>query len=173
MTSATTANTADASTSAARTFSSSDAGTPGGTEAFSRVLRDVTTPVVLTLDDKTVFCTDRGYGWTVLKVSVPDLDWLGHFDHRVEGEGLPCITAGQCGAGVQPSSVLDAKNPRANVSVRVVLTEHVVLDRAQKTCWRSLTEHVTAEIRGQSFSHHRSGDIEPSDFDTCDALVKL
>jgi hypothetical protein len=144
-----------------------------GLEVHSRVVRESTTPVVLTLDSKTVFCTDRGYGMTVLKVSVPDLDWLAHFDHRVEGEGLPCMTAGACTPSFGPNAVTEGAEARVTSSVHVTLTEVVTLDRTKKTCERRLDEEVDADIRGHAFTHSRSGNVEPSDFETCAAIAKL
>lgn len=140
---------------------------------FSRILRDVTTPVVVALNSETVFCTARGYSEVVLKISVPDLDWLAYFDHRVEGENLPCMTAGVCTEELTPESLINPAEPLARMDVRVVLTEHIVLDHEGQTCVRSLDEVVTGTLRGQEFTHYRAGEVAPSDYATCVAITNL
>src|SRR6187551_3279835 len=47
-----------------------------------RVLKDETSWVAIELNSQTVFCTAVGYSSAMLKVSIPDLDWIAHFDHR-------------------------------------------------------------------------------------------
>src|SRR5690349_14105848 len=87
---------------------------------ISRVLKDTTTTVALELTDQTVFCTNRGYSQIELKVSVPDLEWLAHFDHKVVGERVPCITGGECSPDLQPTTILDPNETVALAPVRVV-----------------------------------------------------
>ena len=151
-------------------------GAPGNgarSGVYTRVLRDLTTKVVLSLNEKTVFCTARGYGATVLKVSVPDLDWLAHFDHRVDGEGLPCMSANACVGDTPPSKMIDASHPFATAPLRVTLTETVTLDTTKETCTRALSEEIKSEVRGIDFTHSRGGDVEPADYATCVELVKV
>jgi hypothetical protein len=134
------------------------------------VLKDTTTIIALELTNQTVFCTDRGYGNLQLKVSVPDLDWLAHFDHRVVGESAPCITGGSC-FEVQPHDIIDPNQRLTIAPMRVVLTEEITVNRQAQTCERQLTENVTSTIRGKAFTHYRGGNIEPWDFEKCALLL--
>jgi hypothetical protein len=139
----------------------------------TRVLKDTTTMVAVDLNEQTVFCTDRGYGNVQLKVSVPDLDVLAHFDHRVVGEGLPCITGGACDETRQPRDIIDPAHPFEVIPVRVVLKENVTVDYEAHTCARVLTEEVSSLIRRHKFVHERGGDVEQVPFDKCQALSGL
>lgn len=142
--------------------------------AVTRVLKDTTTIVSIPLNAETVFCTDRGYGNVQLKVSVPDLDWLAHFDHRVVGEGQPCITGGACEGGNGPDAILDADHPIELVPIRVVLKETLTIDEAAKTCTRYLTEEVTSLIRRHKFEHYRFADqATPVALEQCLAVQGL
>lgn len=135
------------------------------------VLKDTTTVVALDLNPKTVFCTARGYGTVQLKVSVPDLDWLAHFDHRVVGEGLPCITGGACSEALQPGNIIDLNDPVVLAPVRVVLSQTLTVDDNAKTCTQRLNEEVTSLIRGRTFKHYRSSDATPLDMAKCQKLI--
>jgi len=130
-------------------------------------LKDSTTLVAIELNDKSVFCTTLGYGTNQLKVSVPDLDWIAHFDHRVVGEGLPCITAGECRGNLQPGKFIDANDPVVLAPVRVVLKQTLNIDDAQHVCTQTLSEDVTSLIRGQVFKHFRAGKPTPLDYAKC------
>jgi hypothetical protein len=145
----------------------------GAPEESSRVLKDSTTWVALELNDKTVFCTDKGYGNVQLKVSVPDLDWLAHFDHRVVGERVPCITGGACSEFLQPDKLLDGGNSIVVVPMRVVLTEHLKIDRDAQSCERQIQEAVHSQIKGQMFSHYRSGAWQSANLDICENELGL
>jgi hypothetical protein len=136
-------------------------------ESVTQVLKDDTTFVALALNDKTVFCTQFGYGEPELKVSVPDLDWLAHFDHRVVGELLPCMAAGPCSENLQPGNIIDPTAPITRVPVRVVLKASYVIDHTQKTCERTLQEEVHSVIRDRRFTHGRTGAPEAVDYDLC------
>ncbi len=137
---------------------------------LARTLKDTTTTIALDLNEKTVFCTVQGYSSLQLKVSVPDLDWLAHFNHRVPGESLPCMTAGMCTPELGPKDILAAG--RVGLTrVRVVLVQRISLDADAKTCESVLEETVTANLRGHAFSHFRAGENRPIDFDLCQALV--
>lgn len=154
------------------TTSSDDAGVPSATER-TRVLSDDTTAVVLSLTAQTVRCNALGYGVEELKISVPDLDVLAHFDHRVESEGTPCMTAGACSETLTPASLIDSSRPLEVAQIRVVLTETVVLYPEHETCGRDLVETVTTTVRGLAFSHERSGSLPNTDWATCQQLMKL
>lgn len=137
------------------------------------VLKDTTTIVALDLNPKTVFCTARGYGTVQLKVSVPDLDWLAHFDHRVVGEGLPCITGGACSEALQPGNIIDLNEPVVLAPIRVVLKQTLSIDEDAKTCTQTLTENITSLIRGKPFTHVRGSEPVPMDLEKCLKLSVL
>lgn len=121
---------------------------------FERPLKDVTSPAELTLDDTTVFCSALGYGSSFLKVSVPALDDLAHFDHRVSALGLPCAAAGACTDTFGPESILQGEPGVERVLIRVVLTEVLRFDATANTCTRQLQETVTTSVRGVPLRHH-------------------
>lgn len=138
---------------------------------FRRVLRDTTTPIALELTDETVFCSAFGYGASFLKVSVPDLDWLAHFDHRVIENGLPCAASGACDETNNPEALL-AGNPRLSVvPVQVVLTEILTLDPAAGTCMRQLVEDVTIQLADRKLKHHAEGEVSAYPFEKCAAVA--
>lgn len=136
-------------------------------ETYSRVLKDTTTDVAVALNAASVFCTARGYSSVQLKVSLPDLDWLAHFDHRVVGETLPCITGGACSEMLQPGKLIDPLQPFAMASVRVRLFERMIINETEKTCTRQLTERVDTHLRGTPFVHFQSGPDTAVDFQRC------
>ncbi len=125
----------------------------------TRVLKDSTTLIALELNKKTVFCTDLGYGNVQLKINVPELDDIAHFNHRVVGEGLPCIAGGACTSELGPDNILDESKPIEIVPVRVVLSEILEIDEPSKSCMRSLVEKVQSVVRGVEFTHHRESRV--------------
>jgi hypothetical protein len=155
--------------------------TPTPVVTHDRVLRDQTTTIALQLDAERVFCTAVGYSDIQLKISVPDLDWLGALDHRVEGETLPCMTGGLCAAsdaalgeeGLTPADFIGDGPAVEIVPVRVVLIEHLVLDAGGGQCTRSLEEDVSATIQGHPFTHQAWGGGESVPVEVCQAIVDL
>ncbi|MER2567090.1 MAG: hypothetical protein ABTQ32_40560 [Myxococcaceae bacterium] len=121
---------------------------------FERVMKDQTSSAQLTLDETTVFCSALGYGLSFLKVSVPALDELAHFDHRVSALGLPCAAAGACTDTFGPDSILQGRPGVEQVSIRVVLTEVLRFDAAAGSCTRQLQETVTTSVRDVPLRHH-------------------
>ena len=148
---------------------------PSGNESrtITRVLKDSTTMVALDLDASTVFCTDRGYGNVQLKVSVPDLSVLAHFDHRVIGENKPCITGGECKGTNVPSSILNPDKKIEVAPIRVILSQTLYINDENKTCSGYLLETINSYIRGIPFQHMREGELEPLDYEKCIRLQKL
>ncbi|HEY0880427.1 MAG TPA: hypothetical protein VGD87_02795 [Archangium sp.] len=136
------------------------------------VLSDVTSPISLLLTQDTVFCSAIGYGLSFLKVSIPQLDQLAHFDHRVEEAGLPCAAVGACDEELGPQSVLQGNPGVENVSVRVVLTEVIRIDEAEGTCSRQLLEDVFTTVRGNELRHHEEDEPSPMRFDDCRAIAR-
>jgi hypothetical protein len=135
--------------------------------SFKRTLGDVTSPSELTLDDTTVFCSALGYGASFLKVSVPALDELAHFDHRVSALGLPCAAAGACTDTFGPESILQGRPGVEQVAIRVVLTEVLRFDAVAGTCTRHLEETVTTSVRGVPLRHHAEDEAVRVPVDRC------
>ena len=136
-----------------------------------RVLKDQTTDIALALNEGTVFCSIVGYGASFLKVSVPDLDWLAHFDHRVEASGLPCAAAGVCSDTLNPQTILGANPSLAVVPVRVVLTERLMIDAVARTCMRQLVENVTIQLTDRVLRHSVEGELAAFPYEQCVALA--
>lgn len=147
---------------------------PGGaTPTRSRLLKDTTTSIAVALSDATVFCSELGYGLSFLKVSVPDLDWLAHLNHRVEATGLPCAAAGACSDTLNPETILQGAPGLAPASVRVRLFEYLYVDAATGTCSRVLFERVDAVVRGVPLRHFATSAPEPLMQPMCAALLAL
>lgn len=138
-----------------------------------RVLSDKTSQVALALNDETVFCSAIGYGVSFLKVSVPDLDWLAHFNHRANTLGLPCAAAGECTDLLNPESILQSRPGVEAVEVRVILTEVLRIDVEGQRCSRWLKEDVEATVRGVQLRHHVEGTPEEVPFETCQVLASF
>lgn len=134
---------------------------------FQTTLKDVTSPAELTLDDTTVFCSALGYGTSFLKVSVPALDELAHFNHRVSVLGLPCAAAGACTDTFGPESILQGSPGVEQVLIRVVLTEVLQFDASASTCTRQLQETVTTSVRGVALRHHAEDEAVPVPVERC------
>lgn len=131
-----------------------------------RVLKDETTMVALELNSENVFCTELGYGSVQLKINVPELDFLAHFDHRVVGERQPCITGGACDAVNNPDSILSGDKLVA-VPVRIILSESLEIDDQAKTCTRTLNENVKSHIKNKNFTHFRNAEPEVVAYEKC------
>jgi hypothetical protein len=132
-----------------------------------RVLKDTTTMVSVALNNESVFCTARGYGSVQLKISVPELSHLAHFDHRVVGESVACITGGECTDTNKPGNIVDPARPLSLVPVRVILSEQLTIDDEAKSCERVLTELVKSTIREQNFTHFRNGEPTAENYEKC------
>ena len=142
-------------------------------QSVDLTLKDTITNVAMDLNEKTVFCTERGYGTIQLKISVPDLDWLAHFDHRVVGERLPCITGGECTSQLEPGKIIIPGEPFAVVPMRVVLKQHLTLDHSSQTCTQYLVEKIESNIRGHGFTHVRASDAPTAmDYAKCVKLIQ-
>lgn len=141
---------------------------PHGQWVQTHVVQDVTTPISLQLDDTSVFCTSLGYGGDYfLKVSIPQLDALAHFDHRVEGTNLPCAAVGACTAQMNTENIIQGNPGLEPVDLRVVLTEKRILDGDAQTCSRQLVEDVSAIVRGVPLKHHVEGAVETAALSDC------
>lgn len=131
------------------------------------VLKDETNTINLLLNENTVFCSVIGYGASFLKVSIPQLDVLAFFDHRVEEAGLPCAAVGACNLDLGPDQILQGSPGTEQVQVRIVLTELLTLDHAKKTCTRQLLEDVSAVVRGVQLKHHEEDRPSPMAYEMC------
>lgn len=138
-----------------------------------RTLKDTTTWIALSLNEGTVFCSAIGYGSSFLKVSVPDLDWLAHFDHRADTLGLPCAAAGECSDVLNPETILQSRPGVESVALRVILTEVLSVDVEGQRCQRWLREEVQAVVRGVPLRHRVQGEPQEVPFETCRALAAL
>lgn len=134
-----------------------------------RVVKDATTPIDLELNEGTVFCSAIGYGVAFLKVSMPQLDALAHFDHRVEASGLPCAAVGACDELLGPDTVLQGQPGVERVAVRVTLVEVLRFDRSRGRCTRQLQEDVFTVVRGVTLRHHAEDQPVAVGFGVCAA----
>jgi hypothetical protein len=141
------------------------------------IIKDQTSPVTVELDTNTVRCSEVGYGLSNLKVSVPELKFLAHFDHSTPGDinPFPCITAGMCATpwnptGPTPATLIRADQPTEAIQVRIVLKETYLLDHTAQTCHRTLQEDVTTTIRGLDFYHHREARFGQFPYAACQVL---
>lgn len=139
----------------------------------TRILKDSSTWVALELNEQSVFCTARGYGSVQLKVSVPALKWLAHFDHRVVGENLPCITGGTCSEALTPGSILDPNRKIVVAPIRIVLSQVLKIDDETNACETQLVENVMSSIRGKQFDHYRAGEWQSVPVEICRAEMGL
>ncbi len=140
---------------------------------FEHTLKDATTQIELLLNGDTVFCSALGYGASFLKVSVPDLDSLAVFDHRVDVLGLPCAAAGQCTDVLGPETILQSRPGLESVALRVTLIEVLSVDVKAQTCTRSLREDVATVVRGVPLRHRVQVELENVPFETCRVLATL
>lgn len=127
------------------------------TTTTEKVINDVTDTV--TVDLHTARCSIKGYGVPELKVSVPGLANIAYFNHVNRGETQPCITAGACAQGNEPSDLGQPGPSPEQVPIRVTLVEVRRIDTIAHTCERELEERVSATIRGKSFTHLRSAPL--------------
>ncbi len=100
-----------------------------------------------------------------------ELDWLAHFDHRVVGEGLPCITGGACSDVLNPGNLIDPKEKISVAPIRVILSERLLMDQEKKTCQRILEETVKGLVRGKIFQHFRYDSLKDVDFEKCEKVA--
>lgn len=138
-------------------------------KSVERILKDSTSLIALDLNPKTVFCTPRGYGMNTVKISVPDLEWLAHLDHRVEGETFPCISGGLC-ADLSDDDVLRNGRGIDMVPMRVVLKE-IITASPDLSCTRELVEEIHSTVRGKEFTHHAAGAPQWLSWEVCEKLL--
>jgi hypothetical protein len=131
-----------------------------------------TSEIEVQLDETTVRCSNIGYGFPELKVDVPALDLVATFQHRNFGEGQPCMTAGRCTPDRSPELLLATGPGIEKAQLEVVHTEEAYLNEENNTCYRSLVETVTMQLRGQTFTHRRSGVLSETTADQCKAILQ-
>lgn len=131
-----------------------------------------TLEIEVKVDETTVRCSALGYSRPELKVDVPALDWAATFQHRNFGEGQPCMTAGRCTNERSPELILAGGAGVDKAQLEVVHTEEAYLDESNNTCYRSLVETVTMQLRGQTFTHRRSGVLSEVSADLCKAILQ-
>lgn len=152
-------------------------------ESRERELFRKTHQINLDLNEKSVRCSDLGYGNVQLKISVNDLEWISFFDHSNRGEAEPCMTAGMMScaqfdlsdfpdlgdAFQQQDDVLKRFRALGKVKTQLqqILKETYSMDHQEQTCQRVLEETVETEVDGTIFTHYRSGRLGEFPYDIC------
>jgi hypothetical protein len=131
------------------------------------VVHDTTTTVEVELDAATVLCSSADYSGTFLKVGIPKLAGLTLLDHQNIGAGAPCVSAGACYPGHEPTDVIDPARPTESVDINVKAIRLDEADVAAQTCNTFLVERVHVNIRGFDFTHERSVELVPRPFADC------
>ncbi|MDD0854406.1 hypothetical protein HBN50_14940 [Halobacteriovorax sp. GB3] len=136
-----------------------------------RVLKDVTTPIMVKVTEENVRCSEIGYGFSELKLNVPSLRWLAVLDHSNAENLGPCVTAGACAnpdldrPGRSPLDIIINGEDLVKTDVRIILTE--VFEKHDEQCFRSLEEKVELEIRGVPFKHFATKSIGTLPVEEC------
>lgn len=136
----------------------------------TRIISEKIERSVIRLDASTTRCSAIGYSMPELKVSAPDLKWLTIYNHANEGEAEPCITAGYCRNGNDPSKLIDPNNPTEEVELKVVVEENFYLFHEEKKCSRVVREYVITKIRGIPFFHSRYSNESQMPYEKCVAI---
>jgi len=135
--------------------------------ANETVVHDTTTDVTVTLDDQTVLCSSADYGALFLKVLIPQLASLTLLDHQNTGAGAPCVAAGLCEPGNEPSDIIDDDEPTETVALNVKAVRQDLVDETAQTCDTYLIERVNVTIRGVAFTHERTAPLGPRAYSDC------
>jgi hypothetical protein len=140
----------------------------GATTTYAEtVVHDTTTQVEIKLDSSTVLCSAADYGALYLKVGMPELAKLTLLDHQNIGAGAPCVAAGVCTQGNQPSDIIDSTHPTETVAINVKAVRADEADAVAKTCTTTLIERVHVNIRGVDFTHERTAPLGSRNFADC------
>ncbi len=127
-------------------------------------LSEQTFTVPVDLSTAKVKVTTLGYGAPTLKVLIPELAAITVLDHRNLGEEAPCMANFEA---FTVDAVVQG-NP-AVVETDITVRRQKVLTpiEEENTCRVHLTELVTTEIRGLSFSHFESQKLPDRHIDDC------
>lgn len=124
--------------------------------------REVMLPVKINAN--TVKLSSAGYSRPLVKVLIPDLADVTLLNHRNFGEDAPCMST--VGAEI-PEDVVKNDEKTENIKFSVILTKTVYPDSDNKTCLVSLSEDITATIRGFKFTHERSASLQKRVLEDC------
>lgn len=149
-------------------FLAGSASIAGATTTYAEtVVHDTTTQVEIKLDSSTVLCSAADYGALYLKVGMPELAKITLLDHQNIGAGAPCVAAGVCEQGNEPSDIIDSAHPTETVAINVKAVRMDEADSVAKTCTTTLVERVHVNIRGFDFTHERSAPLGSRKFEDC------
>lgn len=135
------------------------------------VVHDTTTSVEIDLNASTVLCSSADYGALFLKVGIPKLAALTLLDHQNVGAGAPCVSAGSCYPGHEPTDILDPTKPTETVAINVKAVRLDEADADTQTCTTTLIERVHVNIRGFDFFHEREAPLGSRAFADCVSTV--
>jgi hypothetical protein len=135
------------------------------------VVHDTTSWVEVDLNASTVLCSAADYGALFLKVGIPELARITLLDHQNIGAGAPCVAAGICAPGNQPSDIINPAKPTELVSINVKAVRYDVADSEANTCTTHLIERVHLTIRGIEFNHERFSDLGSRKFADCSSAA--
>jgi uncharacterized protein (TIGR03382 family) len=130
-------------------------------------VHDTTTNVEVELNANTVLCSSADYGALYLKILIPQLARLTLLDHQNLGAGAPCVAAGMCEPGNEPSDIIDPSDPKDTVAINVKAIRVDEADADTQTCNTSLTEKVKVTIRGVDFFHERWATLGTRPYSDC------
>ena len=141
----------------------------------SRVILADSKTFVAEVSEKTVRCSELGYGSGLLKINLVGLDGWTLFDHtnsHVGEFGDPCMAAGACRVG--DSTVAEFIN-KGGPGTEIVTVQRTVLEHkletkdqnGQDVCMRSLQEDLSTSIRGEKFLHTRYGAEQIFSIEVC------
>ncbi len=130
-------------------------------------VHDTTTNVEVELNAQTVLCSSADYGALYLKILIPQLARLTLLDHQNLGAGAPCVAAGMCEPGNEPSDIIDPNDPKDTVAINVKAIRVDEADADTQTCNTSLTEKVKVTIRGVDFFHERWATLGTRPYSDC------
>jgi uncharacterized protein (TIGR03382 family) len=149
-------------------FVTSLSGSALATPVFNEtVVHDTTTNVEIDLNASTVLCSSADYGALFLKIGIPELAALTLLDHQNVGAGAPCVSAGACYPGHEPSDILDPTKPTETVAINVKAVRLDEADATEQTCTTTLVERVHVNVRGLDFLHERLAPLGSRPFADC------
>jgi hypothetical protein len=150
--------------SAAASTERKASGTPGGKVV---ALYDTHKSMTVALNKNTVICSTADYSAEMLKVVIPELGDVTLLNHRNAGAGGPCMAAGACAPGNEPSDIVDSSNPTERIDVHITVSRSTSVDQTNNTCLVSLVETLETTIRGVKFAHKRAADLGQRALEDC------
>lgn len=105
------------------------------------------------------------YSSPVVKVLVPELAAETLMNHRNTSEGAPCLATYRAST---PSEIIQGNEAIEQVNFKIELIKHLLPDPENQICFVSLSEVVTATIRGFEFVHTEYSDLPQRHIDDCE-----